>query len=38
MMENNYFFIKKVHIKTDRQCKKKDVLVINPCIARNKEF
>ena len=26
MMENNYFFIKKVHIKT--QTKKKDVLVI----------
>ena len=26
MMENNYFFLKKVHIKT--QSKKKDVLVI----------
>ena len=26
MMENNYFFIKKLHIKT--QAKKKDVLVI----------
>ena len=29
MMENNYLFIKKVHIKTQRLTKKKDVLAIS---------
>ena len=36
MMENNYFFLKKVHIKT--QSKKKDVLVIFSYIIALKLF
>ena len=36
MMESNYFFIKKVYIKT--RSKKKNVFVMFYNIARNEEF